>query len=282
MNKTKTTKAIPTPIRAKKRWGQNFLVDANIARKILDCARIEAGERVLEIGPGTGFLTKGLLGKGAYVTAIEIDPDLVKLIQSESDTCQTADFQNLTLIQGDALRYPYHKITAHYKVIANLPYYISTPLLFRLIEEKTRITQMVLMLQKEVAQRMVAAVGGKSYGALSIIVQFYTDIKLAFTVSPGCFRPKPKVSSAVVSISLRETPRIRVKDETLFIRIVKGAFLYRRKRISNALICAGFPEAQVNTALQKVDYDPARRGETFTIEEFGSLADTMFDYIKRL
>lgn len=260
-------------IRAKKRWGQNFLIDPNIAKKILDCAALQPGETVLEIGPGKGFLTKGLLARGAQVTAIEIDRELVQLIQSEIGTFEG----RLTLIQDDALRYDYQLISAPYKVVANLPYYISTPLLFRLLEEKTRVTHMVLMLQKEVAERITATVGTKSYGALSIILQFFADVSIAFMVSGHCFHPKPKVSSAVISIKPLQKPRIGVRDEALFLKIVKGAFLYRRKQLPNALICAGFSEAAIKTALQRLHCDPARRGETFTAHEFAALADKLLE-----
>ncbi len=232
---------------------------------------------MVEIGPGKGVLTQALLERKAQVTAIEIDKDLVNIIRSDIDASEnTALYKNLTLIQADALRYPFQEIQAPYKVVANLPYYISTPLLFRLLEEKTKITQMVLMLQKEVAERIAASVGSKSYGALSIILQFFTEVQLVFTVSPNCFQPKPKVSSALISITPLKTPRIHVKDEVLFLKVVKGAFSYRRKRLSNALACAGFSEAKINAALLKSNCDGTRRGETLTISEFAILSDALF------
>ncbi len=270
----------PKNIRAKKRWGQNFLTDANIRRKILDCASVNAGEQIVEIGPGKGFLTEGLLERGAKVTAIEIDPVLVQVIQSKMDASlheQQSRFKNLRLIQADALRYDYQTLSAPYKVVANLPYYISTPLLFRLLEERQHVRQMVLMLQKEVAERLSASVGSKSYGSLSLVIQFYADVKIAFTVSPQCFQPKPKVSSAVVSITPLETPRIQVRDEPLFLKVVKGAFLYRRKRISNALRFAGFPEPWIKETLHMTGQSGERRGETFTMAEFADLSNAFFE-----
>lgn len=266
-----------TTIRAKKKWGQNFLTDPNIVNKILDCAALQPGESVLEIGPGKGFMTQRLLTRGVQVTAIEIDPDLIRFIRSEVITPDS----NLTLIHADALRYDYQNIPAPYKVVANLPYNISTPLLFRLLEEKTRIRQMVLMLQKEVAERITASPGTKSYGALSVILQFFADVRIAFKVSPHCFYPKPKVSSAVISITPLQKPRIAVQNEALFLKIVKGAFLYRRKQVVNALLCAGFSEGIIKTALEKMQCDSARRGETFTLSEFATLSDTMYGLLMK-
>ncbi len=262
-------------IRAKKKWGQNFLTDPNIVNKILDAALLQAGESVLEIGPGKGFMTQRLLARGAQLTAIEIDSDLVQVIQSEFVGLEA----NLSLIHGDALRYDYQNIPAPYKVVANLPYNISTPLLFRLLEEKTRITQMILMLQKEVAERITASPGTKSYGALSVILQFFADVKILFQVSPHCFYPKPKVSSAVISIIPLQKPRIVVQDEGLFLKIVKGAFLYRRKQVLNALVCAGFSEEHLKIAFENMKCDPKRRGETFTLAEFACLSDTVYKYL---
>ncbi|MFQ5588872.1 MAG: 16S rRNA (adenine(1518)-N(6)/adenine(1519)-N(6))-dimethyltransferase RsmA [Nitrospiria bacterium] len=270
----------PKNVRAKKKWGQNFLIDANIRRKILDCAEIQTDERVVEIGPGKGFLTRALLERGASVTAIEIDPDLIKIIQSEMKTPLDTDQHNvkkLNLIHADALRYDYKKLSTPYKVVANLPYYISTPLLFKLLEERAHTTRMVLMLQKEVAERMAAPVGHPAYGALSIVLQFYTDVNMAFTVSPNCFQPRPKVASAVVSITPLETPRVPVRDETLFLKIVKGAFLYRRKKLDNALRFAGFSEPWIKKALKRSHCDGERRGETLSMAAFAALANAFLE-----
>lgn len=270
--------------RPKKRWGQNFLIDPNISRKILDCAEIQMGEPIIEIGPGRGILTLELLAHGAKVTAIEIDRDLIQTIREGAKTFDKSEIRkrDLCLIQGNALAYAYQNLPAPYKVVANLPYNISSPILFRLLQEKTRISRMVLMLQKELAERIVAAVGKKSYGALSIIVQYYADVKILFTVSPTCFWPRPKVASAVVLLLPLPTPRIKVQDEDLFINIVKGAFQHRRKQLTNALICEGFDAATIRTSLQKMKIDLSRRGETFTIFDFAALADTMIDCMKHL
>lgn len=260
-----------TTPRPRKSWGQNFLIDYNIQRKILDTAEIGPGEQVVEIGPGRGILTKGLLERGAAVLAIEIDPFWVATLRQEIPS------PSLRLLQEDALQYVYHQIPSPYKVVANLPYYLSTPLLFRLLEERQRISRMVLMLQKEVAERLVAPVGEKNYSVLSVMAQLYADIRIAFHVSRGCFRPRPDVDSSVISLTPLSHPRVPIKDEALFGRIVRGAFGHRRKRLANALSDAGFPRDRVDAALQKIGLDPARRGETLSIAEFALLADTLFD-----
>lgn len=259
---------IPSP-RPKKSWGQHFLIDHNIQRKILDAADLRPGERVVEIGPGRGMLTGGLLERGASVTAIEIDPLLIAPLREQ--------FPKLELIHGDALRYPYETLPAPYKVVANLPYNLSTPLLFRFLEDRKRISRMTLMFQKEVADRLAAPVDSKSYGALSVIFQFYTDIKIAFIVSRGCFRPRPQVGSAVVTIIPLAQPRVSVRDETYLIRVVKGAFGHRRKQLVNALSDADFDREKVEAALGKAEIAPTRRGETLTLGEFAHLSDILFD-----
>lgn len=264
-------------IHPKKKWGQNFLIDPNIREKILSCAGISAGERVIEIGPGRGILTKALLDRTAQVTAIEIDRDLISVIRKEvlTSSNDVEEKGNFKLISGDALDYDYHRIESPYKVVANLPYNISTPILFRLLREKNRISRMVLMLQKEVAERISSSVGNKSYGALSIIIQYYADVKIAFSVSPDCFRPRPKVGSAVIVLEPLAIPRLSVRDEVLFLRVIKGAFQHRRKRLANALACAGFDGPLVKSVLEQINCDPKRRGETLSMSEFAALSDAM-------
>ncbi|TAK02287.1 MAG: ribosomal RNA small subunit methyltransferase A [Candidatus Manganitrophaceae bacterium] len=260
-----------TTPRPRKSWGQNFLIDHNIQRKILDAAEVQPGERIVEIGPGRGILTKGLLERGAELLAVEIDPLLVAALRQEISS------PHFNLIQEDALHYPYHRIPSPYKVVANLPYYLSTPLLFRLLEERERISRMVLMLQREVAERLVSPVGGKNYGVLSVMVQLYAEVRIGFHVSRGCFRPRPDVDSSVIVLTPLPRPRVPVKDEALFGRIVRGAFGHRRKRLANALADAGFQRTAAEAALQKIGIDPARRGETLSLGEFALLADTLFD-----
>lgn len=272
------------PPYAKKKWGQNFLIDPNITRKIIDCAKIQTGESLVEIGPGRGILTKAILAQGGRVLGIEIDRDLLKGLQAEIDHNRNSQEENplsghLTLFAGDALKYPYKEIPAPYKVVSNLPYQISTPIVFRLLEEKNRISKMVLMVQKEIAERMVSSVGKKSYGALSIILQWYSEVKIEFFVKATCFRPRPQVESAVVSIKPLASCRIPVQNETLFLNLVKGAFQHRRKRLTNALADAGFDAEPVRKALHQQSIDSSRRGETLALTEFVTLANTMIDYL---
>lgn len=262
----------PRADRPRKSWGQHFLIDQNIQRKILDLAGIREGERVVEVGPGRGILTKGLLDRGASVTAIEIDPRLVNGLRQEIDD------PRLDLVLGDALRYPYENIQGPYQVVANLPYYISTPLIFRFLKEHRRISRMILMLQKEVAERLAAGIGKKSYGALSVILQFYSEIEIAFTVPPACFRPRPQVGSAVIVLKFLTAPRLPVRDEALFVRVVKGAFSHRRKNMANALTDAGFDREKIDAALLKLSFDRNRRGETLSMAEFAALSDVLFDF----
>jgi len=278
-------KASVTNRAPRRRWGQNFLIDPNIVRKILDCADVHPGERVIEIGPGRGILTRALLDRGACVTAIEIDRDLsggleqslVRFLESTRSTAR-GTASRLSVIRGDALRYPFDRVPGPYQVVSNLPYNTSTAILFRLLEARRQISRMVLMLQREVAERMVAEVAEKSYGALSVILQYYADIKIAFSVSPACFRPRPKVASAVLCLHPLTSPRVSVKDERLFLRIIKAAFQYRRKQLSNALSIAGFPREALQNALEVLQHDPGRRGETYSMAEFAALSDALLRY----
>jgi len=262
----------------KRRWGQNFLIDNNIVRKILDCAEVQADEHIVEIGPGRGILTRALLKRGAHVTAIEIDRELADTLEGElgrSEYPSIGQASRLSIIREDALRYSFAQIPEPYKVVSNLPYNISTPILFRLLDVRHLISRMVLMLQREVAERIVAKVGGKSYGALSIILQYYAEIDIAFRVSPHCFRPRPKVDSSVICIRPLPFPRVTVKDEGLFLRIIKAAFGYRRKHLLNALSAAGFPERVIRNALDEIQCDAMRRGETLSMAEFSALSNAV-------
>jgi len=253
-------------VRPRKSWGQHFLIDPNIQRKILDAVQIVSGESVVEIGPGRGILTHGLLARGAQVTAIEIDPILAAAFDPPPP--------GLQVIRADAMRYSFETIKGRYKVVGNLPYNISTPLLFRLLGLRMSIPLMVLMLQKEVAARLLAT-SGADYGALSVLVQCWADVEKVSSVSPGCFRPRPNVDSTVIRIIPQLTPRIGETDPSHFARVVKGAFAHRRKRLSNSLIDAGFKKEDVTVATARLDFDPTRRAETLSLLEFAQLADAL-------
>jgi 16S rRNA (adenine1518-N6/adenine1519-N6)-dimethyltransferase len=258
--------------RPRKSWGQHFLIDNNIARKIVDLAHIVSGDDIVEIGPGKGVLTGLLLERGSRVLAIEIDPQLTDLLHKTFPP--PLPFE---LVCMDACRYPYANINAPYKVVANLPYNISTPLLFRLIEEGRCLTEMVLMVQKEVADRLAAPVGTKQYGSLSVLFQSWADIKVAFTVPPQCFRPRPKVSSAVIKVTLSKNKNIPLKDNNFFVKVVKASFSHRRKFLINALTDAGFAHDIVSETLYKIGIDPQARAETLSLHAFAHLANGLFN-----
>lgn len=257
-------------LRMSKKLGQNFLIDARIVQGIVDAAEIKLGDRVLEIGPGIGTLTQGLAEAGAEVTAVELDKKLPAVLK---ETLKAYD--NVTIVPGDILKVNIPEIMGEgpFKVAANLPYYITTPILMTLLERRLPITHMVTMVQKEVAERMTAKPGSRIYGALSVAVQYYTEPEIVLDVPPRSFIPAPEVMSVVVSCRVRRKPAVDVQDEKLFFRVVKAAFGQRRKTLANALRGAGFPKEQVRDALESAGIDPIRRGETLTLAEFGQLAD---------
>ncbi|MBQ1890179.1 MAG: 16S rRNA (adenine(1518)-N(6)/adenine(1519)-N(6))-dimethyltransferase RsmA [Selenomonas sp.] len=257
-------------LRMSKKLGQNFLIDAGIVQGIVDAAEIEPGDRVLEIGPGIGTLTQGLAEAGAEVTAVELDKKLPAVL---AETLKA--YENVTIVPGDILKVNIPAIMgdASFKVAANLPYYITTPILMALLERHLPITRMVTMVQKEVAERMVAGPGSKTYGALSVAVQYYTEPEIVLNVPPRSFIPAPEVDSVVIACKVRETPAVDVMEEKMFFRVVKAAFGQRRKTLANALCGGGFPKEQVRDAMERAGIDPTRRGETLSLAEFAQLAD---------
>ena len=261
-------------LHATKKFGQNFLVDANIVRGIVDSAEAGPGDKILEIGPGIGTLTQGLAESGAEVIAVEIDKKLPAVL---AETLKGYD--NVTIVPGDILKVNIREIMGEgpFKVAANLPYYITTPILMALLEQHLPITHIVTMVQKEVAERMVAKPGSRIYGALSVAVQYYTEPHIAYDVPPRSFIPAPEVDSVVIACKVRDTPAVAVKDEKVFFRVVKASFGQRRKTISNAMKGAGFDKEQIAAAFEKAGIDAGRRGETFSLEEFGRLADALVD-----
>jgi 16S rRNA (adenine1518-N6/adenine1519-N6)-dimethyltransferase len=230
---------------------------------------------ILEIGPGTGELTLALARQVKKVIAVEIDRELVKIFKEK-----TSDFSNIMVIEGDVLKISfeelYHRGNQQLKVVANLPYQISTPLLFRFIESKQFFSALTLMLQREVAERMIASPGGKDYGPLSIFTQSVSDLSIRFYVKPSAFFPSPKVESAVIRMVWKERPLVRPEEEGWFKKVVKGCFSYRRKRLINALRHADLllPE-DLEKRIERLGIDSQRRPETLTIQEFVCLADTL-------
>lgn len=259
--------------------GQHFLHDRGIVRKIIEIAGIKENEKVVEIGPGPGILTKVLAGLPVKTTAIEVDKRLFDKLQMELNALGAPS--PVKLIHADALEFPFDTLPSPFLVIGNLPYSIATPLLFHLLKYRRLIDRMILMVQREVAKRMVARPGEKDYGPLSIGIQFFTEPRIELAVSPGCFTPPPRVNSSVVCLKIRGKPKIFVKDEMFFLSLVRKAFTHRRKTLRNSLKEAGFPrdhieEALIHTSLLK--NNPGRRGETLSIDEWGSLADKLFDF----
>ena len=259
-------------LRASKRLGQNFLVDANIVRGIVEAAGAKPGDRILEIGPGIGTLTQGLAESGAEITAVELDKKLPAVLAET-----LAGYDNVRIVPGDILKVDIPELmgAGPFKVAANLPYYITTPILMELLEKHLPISVLVTMVQKEVALRMIAKPGSKAYGALSVAVQYYTRPHIAFGVPPRSFIPAPEVDSVVIVCDVREKPAVEVKDEKMFFKVVKAAFGQRRKTIANALKGAGFTKVAIEAAFNKIAIDSSRRGETFTLKEFAALADAL-------
>ena len=257
-------------LHASHRLGQNFLISPAVVRAVVEAAEIAAGDRVLEIGPGIGTLTQGLLEAGAEVTAVELDKKLPAVL---AETLK--GYEHLNVVQGDILKTDIAALMggAPFKVAANLPYYITTPILLSLLEQKLPITRIVTMVQKEVAERMTAPPGGRDYGALSVAVQYYTEPEIVLDVPPNCFLPAPEVESAVIVCAVRQTPAVAVKDEKVFFRVVKASFGQRRKTLSNALKTTGAPKEQIEAALTAAKVDATRRGETLSLEEFAAVAD---------
>ncbi len=256
-------------IRMSKKLGQNFLIDEHVVQSIVKAANITQDDAVLEIGPGIGTLTQGLAEAGAAVTAVEIDRRLIEVLAKTLE-----GYENIRVVHGDILRIDIGKEVAapRYKVVANLPYYITTPIIMGLLEAHMPVDILVTMVQKEVAQRMVAVPGTKDYGSLSVAVQYYTKPEIMFVVPPASFIPPPAVDSAVIRCTVREKPPVEVNDR-IFFRVVKAAFAQRRKTLSNTLKTTGVPAETLKIILEKAGIDGGRRGETLSLEEFAAIAN---------
>lgn len=257
-------------LRMSKKLGQNFLIDNNVVGGIVDAAAINPEDTVLEIGPGIGTLTQGLAETGCRVVAVEIDARLLKILDKT-----LAGYDNIRIIHGDILKIDISReiLAEKYKVVANLPYYITTPIILSLLEQRLPIERLVTMVQKEVAERMIAQPGGKDYGALSVAVQYYTHPEIMFTVPPKSFIPAPAVESAVIRCIMRDKPPVDINDEKKFFRVVKAAFAQRRKTLNNNLKGAGLSADEVELILKTANIDGTRRGETLSLDEFAAIAN---------
>ncbi len=259
----------------KKRLGQHFLVDRNILNKIVRAAQVEKEDVILEVGPGLGEMTLALAHQAKKVIGIEIDERLVAILRQK-----VKDRPNVKVIKSDVLKIDFKRHfreeTRPIKVVANLPYQISTPLLFRFIESKEIFSDLFLMLQKEVAERMVASPGRKEYGPLSIFIQAFSNVSIQFIIKPSAFFPPPKVESGLVHMAWKEKPMIKTDDEEWFKRVVKACFSYRRKTLINALKHSELsPLRSVESRMEEIGIDPRRRPETLTIDEFARLAGAL-------
>ena len=264
-------------IKMSKKLGQNFLIKRGIVDEIVHAAELTVGEPVLEVGPGIGTLTQGLAQSGADVTAIELDRRLLEVLDTT-----LASYDNVRIIHGDVLKLDVPTIMNHkpFKVVANLPYYITTPIIMSLLESKLPIERLVVMVQKEVALRMVAKPGTKDYGALSVAVQYYTEPDIVLDVPPKSFLPAPTVTSSVIRCVLRDKPPVDVIDEKLFFRVVKAGFAQRRKTFSNTMKTTGLTRDRIEELLAKANIDGQRRGETFTLQDFADVANAWATLIK--
>jgi 16S rRNA (adenine1518-N6/adenine1519-N6)-dimethyltransferase len=247
-----------------RRLGQHFLYDPSLLRRIIEAADLSPDDTVVEIGPGPGAMT-GLLAESVRrVVAIELDDHLYERLRE-----RFRDAPHVELVHADVLTFPFEDL-GDFKVVANIPYYITTPILFRLIEARRTLKTMTLTMQREVAERIVAGPGGKDYGVLSIMLQYHTRPAMKFIIPKEAFRPAPSVDSAVIHLTMLEQPPVAVQDEKVFFRVVRTAFAQRRKTIANSLkvLTANSKELLTNAGI-----DPGRRPETLSMEEFGRLAD---------
>ncbi|MED1471870.1 16S rRNA (adenine(1518)-N(6)/adenine(1519)-N(6))-dimethyltransferase RsmA [Bacillus salipaludis] len=290
-------KDIATPVRTrailekygfsfKKSLGQNFLIDTNILKKIVEFANITEDTGTIEIGPGIGALTEQLARSSKKVVAFEIDQRLLPILKDTLDP-----YSNVKVIHQDVLKADVKEVIKDefqtiddLMVVANLPYYVTTPIIMKILEEHLPIRGIVVMLQKEVADRISASPGTKDYGSLSIAVQYYTEAETVMIVPKTVFVPQPNVDSAVIRLTRRTTPAVTVKDEGFFFQVTRASFAQRRKTLLNNLT-SQLPDGkqkkeQILEALGGCGIDPTRRGETLSLEEFGRLSDALYPYFK--
>ncbi len=262
-----------------KKFGQNFLIDGHVIEKIIAAAGIGKDDVVLEIGPGIGTLTQRLCEAAGDVVAVEIDRNLIPILTG--DTCK--NYANLQIISGDIMKTDIPEILRPFgkrpvKVVANLPYYITTPILMKLLEERLPIESITVMVQKEVAERMETGPGTKDYGALSLAVQYYSEPYLAANVPANCFMPRPNVGSAVIRLTIHEEPPVNVKDEKHMFALIRASFNQRRKTLVNGIGNAAelpYSKEQVAAALTKLGISETVRGEALTLADFAALSDAL-------
>lgn len=260
-----------------KKFGQNFLIDKHVLDKIIHSSGITKDDMVLEIGPGIGTMTQYLAQAAGKVCAVEIDKNLIPILEDTLD-----GFDNVTVMNADILKVDIAKLAEQenagrpIKVVANLPYYITTPIIMGLFEKQVPLKSITVMVQKEVADRMQVGPGTKDYGALSLAVQYYAKPYIVANVPPNCFMPRPKVGSAVIRLERYEEPPVQVQDEKLMFRIIRASFNQRRKTLANGLRNSqelDYTKEQIEAAIERLEKGPAIRGEALTLEEFAALSN---------
>lgn len=265
-----------------KKYGQNFLVDTHVLEKIMDAAEITKEDCVVEIGPGIGTMTQYLAERAREVVAVEIDKKLIPILEET-----LAAYDNVTVLNEDIIKVDLNHIVKEknegrpIKVVANLPYYITTPIIMSLFESHVPLKSVTVMVQKEVAERMQAGPGTKSYGALSLAVQYYAKPEVAANVPPNCFIPRPNVGSAVIRLTKYEEYPVTVKDENLLFALIRASFNQRRKTLANSISNArsvSLTREQVATALEKMQLSSTVRGEALTLAQFAELADLLYSH----
>lgn len=260
-----------------KSLGQNFLVDDSVLDDIVNGANVTEDDLVIEIGPGVGTLTAQILKRAKKVVAVELDNDLIPILENE-----LGSNPKFSLVHKDALKVDFNEIIGDeksVKLVANLPYYVTTPIIAKLLNEKYNFKSLTIMIQKEVAERMNAEPNCKDYGALSLLVQYYCNTSIVRRVPPSCFIPRPKVDSIVIRLDKLEKPKAEVKDEKLFFKIIRDSFNMRRKTLWNGLKSLGLPKEELELVFNNANIDQKRRGETLTIQEFADLANSAYDII---
>lgn len=262
-----------------KKYGQNFLIDTTVLERIMDSAQITKNDMVLEIGPGIGTMTQYLAERARKVVAVEIDKNLIPILR---DTL--SDYDNISIIQEDILKVDLPELarlendSKPIKVVANLPYYITTPIIMGLFESNTPLESITIMVQKEVAERMQVGPGTKDYGALSLAVQYYAKPEIIANVPPNCFIPRPNVGSAVIRLTRHEKPPVQVADSKFMFELIRASFNQRRKTLVNGLMGASkmqLSKEDILAALEKMGQSATVRGETFTLEQFAQLANLL-------
>jgi 16S rRNA (adenine1518-N6/adenine1519-N6)-dimethyltransferase len=257
--------------RFKKGLGQNFLIDDSVLDDIIDGAEVNEEDYIIEIGPGFGTLTRALLKRAKRVCAIELDEKLFPILEEE-----LKEFNNLDLIHNDALKVDFNELIGDeksVKLVANLPYYLTTPIIVNLLTGGYDFKSLTIMIQKEVAQRIDSAPNCKAYGAFSILVQYYCDTEILRLVPPSAFIPQPKVESIVIRLDRLKQPKVKVKDEELFFSIVRQSFNMRRKTLWNGVKNMGINKEDLEKCFERANIDPKRRGETLSLQEFALLSD---------